>query len=195
MNALRLVPLMILLFAGGALAADEPAANLLPGGDFEKHSPLERSPGDWYPTVVPRTEAYVDFSWDDKVAHGGKRSVSIAVDKDHPEDVIAYNWTSTVAGCEAGRRYELSGWVRAENLASPAWIVVQCWNDKRDTMLGFATTQKDYPVAGTTDWTEVGTTFVVPEGTAEVRVRAGAMAPANRGGRAWFDDLAIRALD
>ena len=59
-------------------------------------------------------------------------------------------------------------------------------------MLGFATTQRDYPVSGTSDWTKVRTAFTVPEGTAEVRIRAGIAVPENIGGKVWFDDIDIR---
>jgi hypothetical protein len=93
-----------------------------------------------------------------------------------------------------GKSYELSGWVRAESLSGPAWIVVQCWNDAKDEMLAFATTQKDYPIMGTSDWAQVKTVFNVAAGTAEVRIRAGIATPENRGGRVWFDDLRIREL-
>lgn len=61
-------------------------------------------------------------------------------------------------------------------------------------MLGFATTQKDHPITGTSDWTQVGTVFTVPAGTGEVRIRAGIATPENNGGQAWFDDLRVHEL-
>jgi len=168
---------------------------LLTNGGFEPQSELQKSPADWYATEVPRTKEYVTFEWDDQVVHSGKRSVSIAIDESHPDgQVIAYNWTKTVPGCQEGKSYELSGWVRTENMTGPAWIVAQCWNEAKNEMLGFATTQKDYPITGTSDWTQVGTVFTVPAGTAEVRIRAGVAAPENNGGRAWFDDLSVREV-
>jgi hypothetical protein len=47
---------------------------------------------------------------------------------------------------------------------------------------------------GTSDWRQVGTVFTVPPGTAEVTIRAGICTPENRGGRVWFDDLAVREV-
>ncbi|MBD3220987.1 hypothetical protein GF314_07060 [bacterium] len=167
----------------------------LVGGGFESQSEFQKTPGDWYPTVVPHTREFVDFEWDDQVAHAGDRSVSIAIDLDHPDEEIAYNWTKAVPGCEEGETYELSGWVKTEGLSGPAWICIQCWDEAKSEMLGFSTTQGDYPVTGTTDWTQVGTVFTVPASTAEVRVRAGIATPDNRGGRVWFDDLSIRRLN
>jgi len=180
----------ILMVAGGCGSEK----NLLETGGFEQRSELQKSPGDWFATVVPETKDFVSFEWDDAVAHTGERSVSIAIDHAHPDDVIHYNWTKVVPGCMAGATYELIGWVKTEDLSGPAWIIVQCWNDARDEMLGYAGTQRDYPVTGTSDWTRVGTVFTVPDGTAEVRIRAGIAAPENRGGRVWFDDLVVREL-
>jgi hypothetical protein len=47
---------------------------------------------------------------------------------------------------------------------------------------------------GTSDWRQVGTVFTLPPGTAEVTIRAGICTPENRGGRVWFDDLAVREV-
>lgn len=168
--------------------------HLLANGGFEPQSALEKRPGDWYATELPHTKEFVSFEWDERVVHTGKRSVSIAIASSHPDEVIAYNWTKAVPACQVGKSYELSGWVRAENLSGPAWIVVQCWNDAKDEMLGFATTQKDHPIMGTSDWTQVKTVFTVPAGTEEVIIRAGIATPENRGGRVWFDDLRVGEL-
>jgi len=168
--------------------------NLLANGDFEPQTELQRTPTDWYATEVPDTKDFVSFKWDDQVAHTGKRSVSIKIAASHPDRPIAYNWTKVVPGCHVGKSYELSGWVRTENLPGTAWICVQCWNDARSEMLGFATTQKDHPITGTSDWTQVGTVFTVPAGTGEVRIRAGIATPENNGGQAWFDDLRVHEL-
>jgi len=165
--------------------------DLLIGGGFEQQSELQKSPADWFATEVPETKEFVRFEWDDRIAHTGERSVSIAIDVSHPDNMIAYNWTKVVPACKVGKAYELSGWVKTENLGEPIWLLAQCWNEARDNMLGFATTQKDYPIKGTSDWTRVGTVFTVPEGTAEVRVRAGVATRENRGGKGWFDDIQI----
>lgn len=165
--------------------------SLLANGGFEGQGSQTMTPADWSPTVVQKTKEFVRFEWDDEVAHGGDRSVSIAISPDHPDDVIHYNWVRSIPGCEKGKSYELTGWVKTENMAGPAWVVVQCWNSARDKMLAISNTAKDYPVKGTSDWTRVKLTFTVPEGTGEVLVRAGVAAPENRGGRAWFDDLRV----
>jgi hypothetical protein len=180
----------VLMSVGGCATT----SNFLANGDFELQMEQQKSPTDWYATVVPDTKDFVSFKWDDQVAHAGKRSVSIAIAPSHPDKRIAYNWTRTVPGCNAGGSYELSGWVKTENLHGPAWICIQLWNNAKSKMLGFATTQQDYPITGTSDWTKVRTVFTVPAGTAEVRIRAGIASPENNGGQAWFDDLRVREL-
>ena len=168
---------------------------LLFSDGYEMQSEFQRTPGDWFPTVVPRNKEFVDFEWDDQVAYAGNRSVSIAIDPSHPDEKIAYNWTKAIDGCEESKSYELSCWIKTENLNGPAWVCIQCWDKTKSEMLGFATTQRDHPITGTKDWTQVGTVFTVPVGTAEVRIRAGIATPDNRGGHVWFDGLQIRQLD
>jgi hypothetical protein len=182
-----------LLVAGGC-RSDATREIVLQNGGFEPLSDVEKSPSGWYATELPQTKDYVAFTWDDSVKHSGRRSVSIAIDADHPDEPIAYNWTRTLHGWQVGGAYELTGWIKTRDLAEPAWICVQCWNSDRSEMLGFTTTQHDYPIAGTTDWTRAGLAFEVPPGTAEVRVRAGIATPADRGGQAWFDDLEVREV-
>jgi hypothetical protein len=192
---LILVPVLALVLAPAAAPAAGGGVNLLVNGGFETGPGAGNRPNGWYATVLQRTAAVVGFRWDDAVAHGGARSVCILIGADHPDERVFYNWTAVAEGWQAGRTYELAGWIRTEDLARPAAIVVQCWDQERHEMLGFASTQMRHPVSASTGWTEVRTTFTVPEGTAEVRVRAGITAPENRGGRAWFDDLAVRAVE
>lgn len=168
--------------------------NLLQNGGFEPLSDVQKSPAGWFATQLPHTKESVTFTWDDQVVHSGQRSVSISIQASHPDESIAYNWTRTLNGWVEGGSYELTGWVKTRDLNEPAWIVVQCWDSTQTDMLGFTTTQRDYPIAGTSDWARVGLVFQVPPGTNEVRLCAGIATPANRGGRVWFDDIAVRHL-
>lgn len=191
MNRSRLimaaVPACILILAGGCGKEE----NLLIAGDFEQVSELQKSPEGWFATVVPPLKEFVAFEWDDQVAHSGKRSVSLAIDASHPDDQVHYNWTAPVPACRPGGRYELSGWIKTENLTAPAFIMFQFWGEDKSSMVGFASTQGDYNVTGTSDWQQVGVVFTVPDDTGDVRIRAGIAAPDNRGGKVWFDDLRI----
>jgi len=170
--------------------------NLLRNGSFEPVGDVEKSPAEWYATRIPATSAFVNFAWDDKVYHSGLRSVSISINKNHPvEQGIAYNWTQAITTFQAGKQYQLTGWVKTENLSGPAWICVQAWDSTDRNMIGFGTTQHDYPVSGTSDWTRIGTIFTVPVGTHDIVIRAGNQAPENNGGTVWYDDISFRAVE
>ena len=159
-------------------------------GDFEMKSPLKNEPAGWFATRVPQTKDFVTFAWDSTVYHSGSRSVSIAIDSSHPQDVIAYNWTRTFDDFTPGRNYSIIGWIKTKNLKRSAWIIVQCWNADHK-IIGFSTNQRTHPVLGTNDWTRVKYDFTVPDSTALVRVRAGIASPQNNGGKVWFDDIRI----
>ncbi len=67
--------------------------------------------------------------------------------------------------------------------------MAQCWNSEKNLLIKLASTQQYHSFTGTTDWTEVGTVFSIPEGTEKIRLRAGISSPDNRGGKVWFDDI------
>lgn len=159
-------------------------------GGFENESKYNNEPSGWYATRVPKTSSFTHFALDSVIKHSGKYSVSIAIDSTHPQDKIVYNWTRTFEEFTINNKYSISGWVKTDNLLSPAFIVVQCWNAEKK-MIGFFTTQRDYQIKGTSDWVLVKTDFIVPESTKEVRIRAGIASPKNNGGKVWFDDIEI----
>ncbi len=159
-------------------------------GGFEIKSLLQNEPVSWFATRVSQTKDFVVFAWDSTEYHTGSHSVSIAIDSAHSQDIIAYNWTRTFDDFTIGKKYSLTGWIKTLNCKELAWIVVQCW-DENYKMIGFSTTQQTYQIKGTTNWTEVKTDFTVPEGTKEVRIRAGIASPKNNGGKVWFDDIKI----
>ncbi len=168
--------------------------DLVTNGGFEPvGGSMDQAPYSWFATRVARTSEHMAFIWDSTVAHSGKRSVAITINQDHPNDKIAYNWTQGLQGWEAGKTYQLTGWVKTRGLSGPAWICVQSWDSTREKMLGFETTQTAYPVSGTTDWTEVKTNFTVPAQTREVVIRAGSSSPENRNGTVWYDDIHVTA--
>ena len=178
----------ILMLIGGCTEKQE----FLADGGFETQISPAESQTDWYATELLHTKEFVSFEWDDQIVHSGERSVSIAIVASHPDEAISYNWTTVVPGCQVGKTYELSGWIRAEDLSGPAWIVIQCWDEARTEMLELTSTHEEYPVIGTSDWTQAKVAFTVPADTAEVRIRAGIATPENRDGKVWFDDIAVR---
>ncbi|UCG51641.1 MAG: hypothetical protein JSW58_15885 [Candidatus Latescibacterota bacterium] len=167
------------------------SVDVLRDGGFETQAPDQAGPVGWSVTRVPHTKDFVAFAWDDRVSHTGTRSVSISIDESHPDDQIDYNWNRAVPECRPGKTYEVTGWVKAHNLKSTAFIVVQCWDNAFSKMLSFATTQQEFQITGTTDWVQVKITIGIPVETRRVMILAGIRAPDNRGGKVWFDDFQI----
>ena len=172
----------------------EKEKTFLESSGFESLSLFQKTPLGWRKTVVPKLKDHVEFIWDSEVAYKGKMSVSIRLSEDHPRDIIAYNWNTDIQNWEAGKHYELSCWVKGQDLKEPVWVCVQCWDEAMSKMINFTTTQRDYPITGTFDWQQIGAVFTVPEKTHKVVVRAGIAAPGNNGAQAWFDELHIREV-
>ena len=185
------ITLLILAYTLSLITACGTTQHPTTNNGFEQ-KPEPKSQYEWAPTIIPKTEEFVSFNWDETVAHSGDHSVSIAIDPAHPDDKIFYNWTRVVRDFKVGQSYELTGWIKTENISSSAGIFAQCWNHDNSKIIKLASTQKHHPITGATDWTEVGTVFTVPEGTEKVRLRAGISGPDNLGGQVWFDDIHIR---
>ena len=185
-----IVGIGLALSAMSAMAEDD-SPQVLKNGGFETRAADHAGPYAWSFTQAPQTEGLVACAWDDRVFHSGARSVSISIEESHPDKQIDYNWNQAVTEFDPGETYEVTGWIRAYNLDASPVIVVQCWDSTFTKMLGFATTQRDYEVTGTTEWTQVKATISVPAETGRVMLLAGVRAPDNRGGRVWFDDIQI----
>ncbi len=169
-------------------AAAAPVASLLANGGFEEVQENSNDPQAWFGTRIPQTAGHFLLA-SSSVAHSGKRSAVVEIGDSHPDRKVAYNWTAVAEGWKAGETYDLSGWIKTENVKHTAFIMAQFWSE--DGMVGGATTQFTSPVKGTTDWTRVRTRLKVPEGTKVVRIRAGLSSKDNRGAKAWLDDLSL----
>jgi len=188
--------LLILLTASSLIISDvQGEESFIQSSGFESLSQLQKSPKGWFKTVIKKYSDYVDFIWDNETAYRDSMSISIRIDKNHPDERnVAYNWYTDLMNWEVGKDYELSCWVKGKELKDTAWICIQCWDENMTKMLNFSTTQKDYKLDGSFDWKQAGTVFNIPLKTHKVVVRAGIGAPKNNGGQVWFDELHIRKL-
>jgi hypothetical protein len=182
-------------------------AQTLGNGGFEVGM---KQPDGWYPTYTDwlrSTVEKVEFKWDKQIKHSGERSVSIEILKDHPAYLIFYNWTAVVEGFLIGQTYELTAWVRTENVKRSPMVMVQFWKEipKRpewiivedrprprpwsDYLIGHRRTFDK--LDGSRDWTLVSLKFKVPKHTHEVRIRAGVSTEYFNIGKVWFDDIRV----
>jgi hypothetical protein len=164
-------------------------------GGFEEPDAKGQFPKGWEAASVPGFENYYILAWDSSISHGGKHSVSIRIKDSHPEAEVFYNWFRRFKPFKVGSVYEISGWIRTENVGGTAAMIVQFIFHRMGRDYRQVSTQQDFPVSGTSDWTFVKKTFTVPEETGEVYIRVGIGTPESIGGQVWFDDLTIEEVE
>lgn len=158
-------------------------------GDFEGTVGRSGYPASWFPAQLTETANFLKFQVED-IGHGGKRSVSITIDKAHPSKLVAYNWISKPRGWKPGQALEISAWVKTENVTTTPSLIVQCLG-KDNNYLTFGTSDEKFNITGTKDWTRIAALVLVPPETDQIHVRASLKMPENGGSKVWFDDFAI----
>lgn len=171
--ALQLIALM------GLAAADAPLA--LVNASFERGA---TAPEGW--TVAAPGTTTVQRSGE--TFRTGTASLLIASPR--PASVTV---TSAPLTLQVGRLYRLSGWIRAEDVASDPTARYPTAVPAALTMESFPFTNHSPAVGSTTNWTRVETLFIATKSRDRVRVHLGLNGTAT--GRAWFDDLAVEAVD
>jgi hypothetical protein len=165
---------LVLVLSRAAFAAEPPNLAANPGFEAKENG----FPAQW------SGDRNV-YSRDTAVARSGE--ASLRFENDNPD---RYVLCSQPIALEAGLRYELSAWVKTENIEGPDTGTTLCieYRDKEGQYLGGA-----YPtgVKGTRDWTLVrGITNRIPEAAASMSlscyVRRGMT------GTAWWDDVEVR---
>jgi hypothetical protein len=170
---------------------DADIGGLLVNGGFE----LPLGSEGWI-TSVQATSRFHTFAVDSTTARTGRRSATIRIDANHPSSVIFYNWFQSIAaGFEAGRSYQLEAWGMTSDVTEGhrVYVEVRFFNvNNRQMGREWASVPAPPPSLGPRlDWQRVTVSFVVPEGTAVIDVRAGNTAPFNAGATVWFDDVSI----
>jgi hypothetical protein len=173
-------------------------AQTLTNGGFETGTKAKAD--GWKPTYahwINAVQEYVEFKKDDKFKHGGQYSASIENLQGHPWHTIHYNWNTVLEGWEFGKKYELTAWIKTENIKRGVGIVVQCWNTKEEqagTMNGMKEMFKANGgelIKGTNDWKQVKVRFKVSKGIDQVVIIAGLISQEKHRGQVWFDDFEV----
>lgn len=143
------------------------------------------------PKAEPQPEGWTAFGngtvrWSTEQAHEGSHSVSV---QDSPEGVSGW---STIMAVRPDRNYQISVWVRTENIDSNtgAGAVLQWLNVRHEPIgkaLGALTKSK------TQDWKKIESAKTAPpEGAYYARLVVGLDQAT---GCAWLDDIALTATD
>jgi hypothetical protein len=146
--------------------------------DFEG---LGDTPDHW---TIEQWDARSIFVWEQAgVGHNGSRCISVQTA--HPEGNDAA-WTHAV-DLAPGAWYNLSGWIKGENLANTSGEVAA-------NICIMGTWESTTPRSGTFDWTEEYLTFQASEtGDARIGCRLGYWGSLATG-KAYFDDIEITPL-
>lgn len=174
---------LLLLLVPLGCAPDPAPVNLLRNASFEGRvfdGDPDTSPRDWRRDVF---RPWSELTWDDEHAYAGRYSIKIS--SPVPNDV---RWIQTVT-VEPNTRYELSGYIRTEDVATSAEPVSAGAN--LSIMGGFVYTE---PVLGTRDWTYRSLTFDSGAATeVTIAARVGFFSGTSTG-TAWFDNLRLRPV-
>jgi len=178
-----LAPLVGALLSGTCLAqtasspAKIPAALIRPHAVFNfEAGPAESAPMGWIGGPAGT------FVADDKVEHGGQRSVRI---ERKPDSTGTFTSVAKVVPVDfAGGTLEWRGFLRTEDVSDFAGLWMR--EDKDGASVEFDNMQAR-KLKGTTDWTEYSVTLPVHEGAQQVVV--GALMSGT--GKAWADNLEL----
>jgi hypothetical protein len=163
----------------GPVAADVVLA--VANASFERGAP---SPEGWS-VAAPRTTTVRRSG---EAFHSGAASLLVA--SPAPASVTV---TSEPLALEIGRLYRLSGWIRTEGVSSDPGARYPTALPAALTMESFPFTNHSPAVGASADWTRVETLFIATRSRDRVRAHLGLNGTAT--GRAWFDDLAVDAVD
>jgi len=168
-------------------------------GGFEAKSSDGDNPEGWRVSGLSEMADYVEFRWDEEVARSGQRSVSIHIKEDFPEqnlgDSIVYYETKKFK-YEKAKTYEVTGWIKTQNVKNPAFLEVQCkgWPKANEAWK----VVKTYSSTGSKDWAQLMGSFARYKGRkdqAYFQIRVGIPLSKNEGSEVWFDDIQLRILD
>ncbi|MFC5405360.1 carbohydrate binding domain-containing protein [Cohnella soli] len=129
------------------------------------------------------------FTWDTSVTHSGNRSLKIQNSSTSANAV----WLQSIPGITAGKEYEVSYWVKTDNVTGPSnggqgvFLNVQ-YLDASGANLGADGAFDGASNVGTHGWLNFTSRVHPPAGTASILL--GALMYGNSG-TAWFDDIRL----
>lgn len=153
---------------------ETPQVNLLTNPGFERGT---TDPEGWERDVF---EPVSELTWDNEVRRSGSRSIAI-----HSPTANDARWIQTVA-VEPHTMYELSGWIRTEDVQHSAQAV-----DAGANLTLMGTWERTEALIGTNDWTLQRLRFNSGDSTTvTIGARLGFWS-GTTSGSAWFDDLRL----
>jgi len=184
-------PALAVRLAARLVAAQLAAVSLLAGyqydrannGGFEQDVNRDAQPDGWR---LVRFQSEAVATWDDAVAHAGRRSVRLDNSK-HPAN---RNWRANIGRwaqssrwqVKGGETYTVRGWIKTALAEGRATFAIAWFNEKK-----WLKENSCKPVTGSTDWVERKVTAPAPP---EATAAAIYLNLGSGVGSAWFDDVA-----
>ena len=127
------------------------------------------------------------YAWDNVLKHSGERSVMI----EKISDESSAGWVQIVPCSRAGKRYEISAWIKTEGISNdvypPRGATISVIFINRGKMIA---TYQSLSVQESAGWRQESVVIVEPEDCAEMIVSLNL----NCRGTAWWDDVSIREM-
>lgn len=157
------------------------SANLLINGSFEEgvYAP-DASPTGWRPEAFNASSAL--FTWDNQVAHSGRKSVKINLDV-----LNDARWVQTVT-LQPNTNYEFSGWIKTQGVPFMHQTIDAGAN--LSTSAAFQL-PRSHGLYGVNDWTYVSFNFNSAHWTELTFLARIGYSAGTALGTAWFDDLKL----
>ena len=174
--------LRIVLFVLAALAAGTASAAIVANGSFENGTP-------------PRADRWGIDGQEFAVVDGEGINATRALVWKGASDPKRYALAGQEIKLRPGGKYRFSASIKTEGLAGPGWsgaMVIVDWCDADGKWISEVCTKR---LSGTHDWTHVEfVTPALPANAAKCHVQA-CVTKGCFAGKAWFDDIAVEALD
>lgn len=157
------------------------AGNLLDNASFELVEGGKPVQWDLFVQPQPGAEGRID----DRTANHGRRSAMLHTPR--PYETEPYNnWSQNLRARVAGMTLLVRGAIKCED-ATGAALWLQCWSTNPLRVTCAATTSRESPVTGASDWTHVEMEVEVPHETDFAVFRC----VLKGAGTAWFDALEV----
>ena len=184
-------PLIILVLAGVLIAAIQSTAfgiNLLENGNFEQIREGS-SPVGWTWALARNTQA--EFALDDEERIQGSQSLKITV-KDDTGQVNLMPEATAMATPQPGARYELSVWVKTQNLSYNRFMVTPAirFNFRPTRVRPTPLFNLMDDVGTTTDWKQLTMQITAPNDAREFILDM-----IITEGTVWIDEVSLTRID
>lgn len=160
-------------------------------GDFEIVDKSLNCPEGWSSNVFVKNNSG-NIKIDETNYKSGNYSVLMEIPNSSRAGKYDYKLVRKIAGLENGGMYELNGWIKTKATKNPPYIKIEFWSGEHlcgNVKAGNA------DLNGAKNWTEVNSIFKVPDNTTKIFISLILPTANNHGGKAWFDNITITALN